>query len=788
MKTLRLSAIILAASLALSYAALTISNREPAPDEWGYRPSENETVRLNPPSLCWVAEQQASTYIVEISDSEKFTNPIKVTDIIWNTYTHHEPLKPGKYFWRYCFVTKSGETSTWSKVRSFIVPDSATVFPMPTKAQRKQVVPAGHPRLFMRPEDLPKLRELAKSRLADEFNNLKSQADKIIAAGPTPEPEHLGSARDKDNAELVKYWWPNREQTLRACQEAEILAFVYLITKEKKYGEAARKWMLHLMSWDPDGPTNFGLNCEAAKPMLHRPARVYDWAWDMFTDEDRQKIHAMMKRRIKDAWESGEVGRGIGHLNRPYNSHGNRTWHKIAESAIAFLGEFPESELWLDYAVNKFYACYPVWCDEDGGWHEGLSYWAGYMSKAVWWLQFSQSALKIDGLKKPFFSQVGDFALYLAPPNSPNMGFGDLSNSKPSPGWGGFMEYFIRAGSVSVASKSAPYWQWWTEQWKMRGETGILGFLYDANLPPLPKSKPPVDIPQSKVFHGIGVASLHVTLTNSLDDVHFLFKSSPFGSRSHGHNPQNSFQLNAYGDDLLTTCVYRDLHGSRFHYGWAHSTIAHNAVLVNGEGQIKHTPIGGSIIAEKLTRDYDYVAGEAAKVYGGRLERFVRNVVFVKPDVIVIYDDLVAKEPSTYQFMLHAHQPFTINDAENVLILERKQAGVIAKYLPAWKLEFKQWDGYDPKPTRQFPNQWHVQAGTVDKSKQIGMLTVLFPYRIGNRPVCKTERIETETAIGAKVGLNGSNILVAFKKSGITGKAIIENASFEENVFVKRVK
>ncbi len=44
------------------------------------------------------------------------------------------------------------------------------------------------------------------------------------------------------------------------------------MTGEKKYGAAARKWILHLASWDPDGPTNFKLNCEAAKPMLYRLA------------------------------------------------------------------------------------------------------------------------------------------------------------------------------------------------------------------------------------------------------------------------------------------------------------------------------------------------------------------------------------------------------------------------------------------------------------------------------------------------------------------------------------
>ncbi|MGH7959112.1 MAG: hypothetical protein ACREH8_19190 [Opitutaceae bacterium] len=35
--------------------------------------------------------------------------------------------------------------------------------------------------------------------------------------------------------------------------------------------------------------------------------------------------------------------------------------------------------------------------DDDGGWHEGVSYWSGYQSKAVWWLQVAQSALGIDG-------------------------------------------------------------------------------------------------------------------------------------------------------------------------------------------------------------------------------------------------------------------------------------------------------------------------------------------------------------------------------------------------------
>ena len=501
---------------------------------------------------------------------------------------------------------------------------------------------------------------------------------------------HRGSARDKEDLEAIKYWWPNREQTERACKEAETLAFVYLLSQDRKYGEAARRWVLHLASWDPDGPTNFRLNCEAGKPMLYRPARAYDWAHDTFTPADREKIRASTLRRVSDAWESGEIARGTGHLNSPYGSHANRIWHKVGEAGIAFLGEIPEAETWLDYAVNKFYGCYPVWADDDGGWHEGVSYWSGYMGKAVWWLQVAHSALGIDGLQKPFFAQVGDYPLYIAPPGSPNSGFGDLAYRPPSSGVGGFMEYHIRVKGSQPDGRHAAYWRWWTERWGMQGQGGILGFLYAASLPPLPAAKPPEDLPPSKVFRGIGVASLHTTLLDSRDDVHFLFKSSPFGTQSHGHNPHNTFQLNAYGDALLTTCVYRDLHGSKFHYQWAHSTVAHNGVLVDGQGQTKHTPAPhGRIVDSRFTPEWDYVVGDATLAYGDRLTRYQRHVVFVKGSAtdsrtgpyVVLYDDLEAKSPATFQFLLHGLRAFEVDEAKQQLSVQQPHAGVDVQYL-----------------------------------------------------------------------------------------------------------
>jgi hypothetical protein len=348
------------------------------------------------------------------------------------------------------------------------------------------------------------------------------------------------------------------------------------------------------------------------------------------------------------------------------------------------------------------------------------------------------------------------------------------------------MEYFTRAKGSQADGARAAYWRWWTEQWKMRGEGGVLGFLYKANLPPLPAAKAPTALPQSKIFHGIGVASLHSTLLDSKEDVHFLFKSSPFGTQSHGHNPHNIFQLNAYGESLLTTCTYRDLHGSKFHYQWVHSTVAHNGVLVNGEGQIKHTAAPhGRIVESKLTPDWDYIAGDATAAYGGRLERYQRRVAFVKPDVIVMYDDVAAAEPATFQFMLHALAEFKLDEGKSQISVEQPKAGVTVKYLSAAPLKFRQWDGFEPKPSKEFPNQWHVEAGTQDKQRAIGMLTVLLPYRAGQRAEWTTERLESNTALGARLQSKGKNILVGFRKNGVTGKASLGGVEFEENVLIR---
>ena len=710
-------------------AAAQNPDRAPLADEWGYRPAENETVAVNPPSFSWVLEKNAANYALEWAADAEFKKPVMISDLPWTVYTHNTPLAAGKYYWHYRIGGKEGKQSAWSKTRSFTVPSNAVIFPQPTMDELRSRIPKQHPRLFVKADDLPRLRQAGTAKIL-------VRADAILRAGPTPEPTIRASSYDPKTAD---HWWSNRVQTVKALQEAEVLAFVYLLTNEKKYGDAARSFTLKLAEWDPDGPTNFKVNCEAAKPMLHRLARAYDWAYSTFTDEERAKIRKMMLRRAEDAWNSGEVRQGAGHLNQPYSSHGNRTWHKLAENAIATFGETPESEMFLRYAVTKFFAAYPVWSDDDGGWHEGLSYYAGYMSKAAWWMDIVQQSLGIDGFKKPFFNHFGDYPLYAAPPGSPDLGLGDLSY-RISPSTWSFMHFYIgRTGN--------PYWKWWVDTWKVPSDTGdpVLDFLW-ASKPPV-AAKPPTDLPVSKVFHGTGVAILNTTLLSAAENVQVKFKASPMGRWSHGHEPQNAFTLTAYGVPLIVNNVYRDLYGSPFHKDWVWTTQAQNAVLVNGEGQKKHSAdLGGRILKSDFQDGLDYLLGDATDSYEGRLTKAQRTVIFIKPDIIVLADDLEAPKPSTYQFMLHAQQEFKVEGQR--LVLNRGNAGVVVDYVSRNAMKMRQWTGYSPEPDHKYlaatkgfepPPQWHVEASSVDPALRSLIITVMRVFRNGPAPTSKVE-------------------------------------------------
>jgi len=143
-------------------------------------------------------------------------------------------------------------------------------------------------------------------------------------------------------------------------------------------------------------------------------SRTYTFVHDLLTDEERALCRQVMKAR------GDEMYRHLypRHLWQPYASHSNRAWHKLGEIGIAFLGEVEGAEDWVWFAANVFANVYPVWSDDDGGWHEGSSYWASYLERFSFWADTMKPILGLDAYRKPFFSKVGYYPMYLMPPGT----------------------------------------------------------------------------------------------------------------------------------------------------------------------------------------------------------------------------------------------------------------------------------------------------------------------------------------------------------------------------------
>lgn len=772
--TIRLGSTVLVfflaiARIASSAEAPRVDDHPAEPGEWGFRPPDGGTTEVNPPGFVWRPQKNAESYDLECSPVADFSKDVYRIEKLWlNCHYPPKAFAPGRYYWRYAYVDQQGRRSPWSVVRSVTIPSDAVEFPMPPMSELLARVPKQHPRLFVRPEEIAQLRRDIRGPLRSQWQQLLKEADRLVARPPSAEePLKYDSDWKRGEPRWLERWWGNRERVVAALNGAATLAFVHMLTDEEKYGQAARRLMLAAASWDPKGATSHLYNDEAAMPVIYLMSRAYTWNYDALSEDDRRQIRDAMTARGRELFT---YLRRFPHTWRSYDSHRNRAWHKLGELAIAFLGEIEEAPQWLEHTVNVFFCCYPVWSDDDGGWHEGTSYWSGYMSKQTWWLDVMKSALGIDGYCKPFFHRAGYFPLYAMPPGTICGGFGDSQLERDPRGIADTVAVFARGTQNG-------HWQWWAEQARGGIGSGYLGLLRARQ--PAPKPKPPDDLPQSNLFRGTGLAMLHTNLSDARRDIQIFFKSSPMGSQSHGFNAQNSYILAVHGQPVLIWTGRRDWHGSPHHTRWMWETKSQNGILVNGQGQKKHvTDLGGKIIAFHTSRELDYVVGEAGEAYAGALKQFTRTILFVKPDTILIYDQLVAPQPATYSWLLHANEKMEFTD-QSAIVASNGDCHARVSILEPRGLRLDQHDRFDPPPQR-WPEwrQWHFSAETPDRSEAIQFVSVIRPYAGSVAPVTgeTAHRATNGWLCEARTG-DGGKLLVLFRTE-IGDKRVSGGADF----------
>ena len=214
------------------------------------------------------------------------------------------------------------------------------------------------------------------------------------------------------------------------------------------------------------------------------------------------------------------------------------------------------------------------------------------------------------------------------------------------------------------------------------------------------EAKPPSDLPYSRAIYDVGLVAMHSDMPNPDNNILMLFKSNPFGALSHNHASQNAFVIEAFGEALALTSGARLNHGEAHHVEWIRHTKAHNSILVDHEGQTvrRREESSGRIIAYEETGDYTYTVGDATRAYGGKLERFHRHVLYLRPDVYVFFDDLKSSgELSMFQWLLHGPTTIDVDPERRVMVTRSGNARLISRHLYPEGLACEQHTGFTPE-------------------------------------------------------------------------------------------
>lgn len=695
------------------------------------RPLPGQVLDISPPGFCWwrAGPRDAVFYVLsiqaadggEVYRSARLRDPVDVPDRV---------LPPGMYHWTVEAVNTSGDVLATRPAQSFTITDNPHALPWVDPKALLAKVPGGHPRLLFTKAELEQVRATLDTTRREAFDALRKRADEALDLPLMAKPDFDRFDIDTE--------YPARRTAYRAAYHEFTdvyhggmtpMALTYLLTGEQKYGEAAKAHLLNLLDWETDGIASLDEGFDEIGLRIARTAsQAYDWLYDLFTDEERAAVRAML---IDHGNSMLARLQRRDFLNYSAFSHDGRLPGYLVEFSIA-LAEEPVAEQWMDYAMRTLLTVFPHWAGSDGGWAEGVNYYLSYNDRFVTPLHSLYTATGYDLWQKPYFRSMRYFPMYCLAPDGEVMPFGDNEHS-PAASRAGETRSILQYHALRYRD---PVVRWWIDQEPMASAPfGRTGPLLRIILPDDLEPQPPKDLPLDRAFYGIGWAALHTDLTHPDRDLMVLFKSSPYGSVSHGHAEQNSFVIMKGGKALAIPGGARyPQHGSPFHTEYTQQTLAHNCLLINGQGQANQdNRFGGRLTAFTSLPHIAHVAGEAAECYPGLLKHYTRHVMLIRPSVIIVVDDLTAPDDVEVKWLMHAKEKLEIDPTEQSFTSVRDGERMHVRLFGAGGFDLEQTDAWPLPPKTDYPMvtadepdpQWHLTATARNRAGAARIVAVM---------------------------------------------------------------
>jgi len=706
-------------------------------------PSQGGTAEVNPPSLLWPAVRNKDVrYNVRLSQDQDFPESltIEAKNLKWAIFNPHTKLRPGKWYWQYS-VSRGGKIQEESRVHSFNVPDSARVFVTPSADKMLAVCPSSHPRILITSDELDSFRKRVKG-LA-EAKSIVDSAKRYL--GWNLPDEDSGRPKNKgensyENKAFAK--WASKSLGSKLRASVDTLARAYIITGEEKFGLEAIRQAVHVAQLDPDGVTNYRVSDFADGACLQTMTLAYDSCFDLLKKNEKALLQDAIHKRagsMFDRWRNNLE-------TRVFSAHiWQHILHQFAEAAFATCGEIAESEQWAAYVYELWLARVPLLGGDDGGWANGNSYFGSNFVTLISIPTFFRQLTGVDFFDNTWYRNNIYYMIYTWPPESLPDGFGDGCEQRE-------LSPLSRLAFADILGRAFdnPDAQWYVQKSlnAIKNELNRdvsqrwhrLRMGYDS------RSKPPVkhiDLPEARLFEDIGVVAMHTDIADTPNNLMLAFRSSPYGSFNHAHANQNSFNILFGGKRLFCNTGYYIAYGDEHFKGWYKHSRGHNTVLIDNKGQVMDTTEAYGWISRYLHgQRISYCLGDASNAYDKTgLTCFRRHIVFLRPSIIVIYDELEADHAANWSWLLHSPDRISVDAANNRLFAGVETAGSQVDFWGSVPLDFKVDNRFDPPALnwrmktsdgklQKYSDQWHagiISSVNVSKMRYLAVIQVNRP-------------------------------------------------------------
>jgi len=462
----------------------------------------------------------------------------------------------------------------------------------------------------------------------------------------------------------------------------------------------------------------------------------YDWLHSHLPDELRQRVLATLIREGERLFYNAARGKAL-LINRKLN----HTWFDISAFGLAGLSimpDYPPAGDWVMLARDKMRNCLlEETIGKDGEFPEPCAFvWEYALMNACLFMEALRRVTGEDLLLHPHFKRVPDFLVNVLNPTR-GLAFDEEMTFDAADG--------VACGLRPLMLRLAAHYRNSTAQWfALQDELPPLGSDAGKHYPGGPW------FPKDREYSGYweflwldetldpalphGSESAHlrdagwVMLRSGWErnDTFVAFKSGPYLG-PHDKLDQNKFILYSHGEKLAEK-IHMDCYR---HADFFRSTQAACSILVDGEGQdpkrdgeaghsrfameYKTSRASGRVEAFSDAEDYAYAIGDASKAYSA-LERYIRYVVLLKPDLVIILDDLVARggRDAQYDWLLHTTGKIALNErgatickpgaSLDVEVLLPRASHVLTRLAPA-DISDRQWPYFVVTPSRRLPQE-----------------------------------------------------------------------------------